>query len=77
MNVIRARVQQRDHRQSNAMRPRVIRIDVHVPSGAPPRFEEQAVVALRAAIVILSDVSEVRLRIREIEDAALRNVSRR
>ena len=39
MDVVRARVKQRDNGQPNAVRPRVIRIDVDLLARTPPGFQ--------------------------------------
>src|SRR5215470_9291706 len=58
------------------MRPRVVRIDIYTSSSTPSCFEEHAVVALRAAIVILGQIPKIGLWIREIEQTPLINVAR-
>ena len=58
------------------MRPVVVRIEVHLFARAPPGLQQQTVVVLRAAIIILSQISEICRRIRQIEQAALVHVTR-
>src|SRR5436309_341512 len=77
MNVIGAWIQQRDHRQPDAMRPRVVGVDIHVAAGAPPCLQHHAVVALRAAVVILRNIAEVGLRVRKIEYPPLIDIASR
>src|ERR1051325_768890 len=77
MNIVGSRIQKRDDRQPNAMRPRIVRVEIHTPSGAPSRLEQHAVVALGSPIIVLSDVAEVGLRAHLIENSPLVHITSR
>ena len=75
MNVVGAGVQEPDHRKADAARPGVICVDVDLRTRPPPCVQQKTVIVLSAAVIILSQISEVCLRIRQIEYAALVHVS--
>ena len=77
MDVVCAWIQQRNGIQSDAMRPRVIGIQIQIASAAPGGVQQQSVVTLRAAGIVGGQVSEVCLRIGQIQNPALVYIPRR
>ena len=77
MEVIRSRVEQCNGREADAMRPRVVHVEVYILTSADPGIQQKSVVTRRAAIVILSQITEVRLWIHKIQQTALIHVCSR
>ena len=71
MNIIRSRIQQRYQRQADAVRPGVIRVRADVVVKAPRSGQQEPVVALRAAVVILGEITKLSTRNRPIQNSAL------